>query len=139
MRLIEINSDPTTRQLRTFGALWFPLFCAVVALAVWRGTHTELPWIVAGSVAGLSLLLALALPKALKPVFVGLMIVSFPIGWMVSHVLITLVYYAVITPLGLLVRLFGKDPMSRNIDSAASTYWVKLPEPAPKSRYFRQY
>ncbi|MCB9894067.1 MAG: hypothetical protein H6839_06455 [Planctomycetes bacterium] len=139
MKLIEINRNPSTRQLRTFGAIWFPLFCGMIGLAAWRATYSDLAWIIAGSIAGLSVLLALGIPKALKPLFIGLMIVSFPIGWVVSHVLIALVYYVVITPLGLLLRLFGKDPMSRRMDPGASTYWVSLREPASKSNYFRQY
>jgi carbamoyltransferase len=139
MHLLELNISPKVGQLRMFGLLWFPLFCGVVGWIVWRSTGSYVALYAAGGAAGLTILLGLATPKLLKPLFVGLMIISFPIGWVVSHVLMALMYYALITPFGLVMRLLGHDPMNRKLDASAGTYWSKLP-PAPASeQYFRQY
>ena len=139
MRLIEINRDPTRSQLRGFGAIWFPLFCGVVALIVWRAADSEISWYVGGGASGLSLLFAFAAPKALKPVFLTLIVLSFPIGWVVSHLLMGLVYYVVLTPVGLGLRLLGVDPLNRRFNRDDITYWEELPPPPPKERYFRQF
>ncbi|MCC7510067.1 MAG: hypothetical protein IT464_11960 [Planctomycetes bacterium] len=139
MRLVELNRAPKPGQLRMFGVLWFPLFCAALSLILWRATDSWFPLYVAGGAAGVSLLLGAVKPTLLKPLFVGLMIASFPVGWVVSHVLMGLMYYALITPVGLVMRLVGYDPMSRQFDRSADSYWRKLPPPPPNDRYFRQY
>jgi hypothetical protein len=139
MRLIEINTAPARRQLRTFGVIWFPLFCGMVGLIVWKATRSDGAWIAASSVAVLSVLLGLVAPKLLRPLFVGLMVVSFPIGWVVSHVLMAFVYYAVITPVGLALRIAGRDLLNRRLEPDAKTYWEAMPAPENKGRYFKGY
>jgi hypothetical protein len=61
-----------------------------------------------------------------------------PLAWTVSTVLLILVYYLVLTPIGLALRLAGRDRMGRRFDSDRTTYWVKRNESDP-SRYFRQF
>ena len=56
-----------------------------------------------------------------------------------GHVLLLLVFYGVVTPIGLVLRLAGRDPMHRKLDRAAATYWVRRPQPQGVERYFRQY
>ena len=84
-------------------------------------------------------LLGLLAPKALKPIYVGLMIVTFPIGWLMTRVILLVLYFAVLTPVGLLMRLFGRDTMKRAFDRGAQTYWVQHDSKPEKERYFRQY
>jgi hypothetical protein len=55
-------------------------------------------------------------------------------------VVLALVYYGVLTPIGLVMKLFGYDPMKKRFDSGAATYWVKRPgEKTGPKRYFRQF
>jgi len=139
MALIEINRNPTPAQLRGFAWLWFPLFCAAVgAIIGWRTGRWELAAIVAAPVLVVALCGAFA-PGVVRVVFVGLMVLTWPIGFVVSHVLMGLVYYGIFTPLGVCMRLFGWDAMTRRLDRNASSYWVNLPPPPSKGRYFRQY
>ena len=56
--------------------------------------------------------------------YVGWMDASWPMGWVFSHVLLGVTYYLVITPIGLILRLLGKDPMRRRFDREAKTYWI---------------
>ena len=59
---------------------------------------------------------------------------------MVSHVVLALVYYLVFVPIGLLMRLFGYDPMKRGFDPEAATYWTaRDPKASEPKRYFRQF
>lgn len=61
-----------------------------------------------------------------------------PVGWSVSFLLLACVYYAILTPTGLLMRVLGRDPMERTIDRSSTSYWVRRKPVADPRRYFRQ-
>jgi len=84
-------------------------------------------------------LLALAVPVVLVPLYLTLMAISLPIGWVVSHVLMAVMFYGVLTPIGIVFKLLGRDPMHRKIDRNAATYWIRRPEHIDPKRYYRQY
>ena len=67
------------------------------------------------------------------------MLMVLPLGWTVSHVLLGLVYFGVITPIGLGLRLLGRDLLGRRADPEASTYWQQRPPSADSRRYMRQF
>jgi hypothetical protein len=50
-----------------------------------------------------------------------------------------LIFYLVVTPLGVIMRLTGRDPMERRFDPKAKTYWKPRPTQTDASRYFRQF
>jgi hypothetical protein len=84
--------------------------------------------------------LGLALPVTARYVYLGWMCVLYPVAWVVSHTLLIVIYYVVLTPIGVVMRLFGRDPMQRKFDREASTYWQRRPAPEPGvARYFRQF
>jgi hypothetical protein len=138
MALMRINTTPSRRQALSFAALWLPGFLLLVAALLWRRQHS-LP--LSGALVGvavLSALVGLAVPAAARALFVGAMYVTFPIGWVVSHVLLLVIYYVVFTPVGLIGRLFGYDPMRRRFDREARSYWVEHEAPSETTSYFRQ-
>jgi len=139
MGLIEINRNPSPRELRQFAGIWWPLFCALVGGLVWHKLGEQNIAIGIWSAGGVLAVLGLAVPAAIKPVFVGLLYVTFPIGWLVSHLLLALTFYLVITPIGLLMRLLGRDPMTRRLDRQAKSYWTPREKPPNVERYFKQY
>ena len=59
------------------------------------------------------------MPRANLPIFVGLTILAYPIGFVVSYFIMGLLFFGMITPLGLLFRLIGKDPLNRGFEPAA--------------------
>jgi hypothetical protein len=67
------------------------------------------------------------------------MYAAFPIGWLVSHALLAIIYYLVITPIGLVMRGLGKDPIQKRFDPTRKSYWVKREATRDRSRYFRQF
>lgn len=140
MALLEINWDPSRRELRQFAGIWFPAFFALIGgLICWNlgylPTAVLVVWVVAGvvSVAGL------INPSWIKPVFVLWMAAAFPIGWTVSHLLLGAIFYLVMTPVGMLMRLLGRDPMERRLDRSAKTYWVEHNPGGNVARYFKQF
>ena len=137
MALIDINKTPSRRDLLVFGLL-FPVFFGVlggVTLLVTEDLEAaQVIWAIAGAI---TLVFALIAPLRV-PIYVGWVTLTFPIGWTVSHLLMLLTYYGLLTPLGLIMRLFGRDPMHRRFDASASSYFVSH-KPAETSRYFRQF
>jgi hypothetical protein len=81
-----------------------------------------------------------AIPAFMRLVFLGMSYLAWPIGFVVSHVVLAAVYYLVITPVGLLLRLFRYDPMKRHFDRDAPSYWIRHdPREGAPDRYFRQF
>lgn len=138
MALLEIPWKPSPRDLRWFAALQF-VFLAVVAGVLHR--HAGQSW-VAWALLAVSAAIAvvgLAVPRAVRLVFVAWMVVAFPIGWLVSHVVLAAVFYLVFCPIGLALKLCGHDPLQRRFDRRAESYWSPRQASDDKSRYFRQF
>lgn len=134
---IKLNLNPDPRMLRQFGLLC----CAVFGgYGLWLSIGGTAPRAAAGLLTGAAIggLLGMFSPELLKPVFVGWMILAFPIGWVVSHLLLASLYFGVFTPLGLLLSLLGKDSLGLRRSTAAS-YWQEKPQQMDLRRYLRQY
>jgi len=135
--LVRLRLRPAKRELRVFG-LAGALIALVAGALRWHGHPTLESWLTGGGAATLALL-ALALPAALAPLYVALSVITFPIGWGVSHLLLGALFFGVLTPLGLLMRLFGRDPMRRRRDPSAPSYFSPRAPNRDKRSYFRQY
>lgn len=135
--MMEINWNPSRKELRQFGFLCLAFFGGLAALNWYKGGMTlGVELLAAAAVTG-GVLGAVA-PQLLKWVFVGWIVAVFPIGWTVSHILLGLIFFGVLTPIGLILRALGHDPMNRKLDRDAKTYWTTH-EQAPVARYFRQF
>lgn len=137
MAMMEINWNPSRKELRQFGFLCLAFFGAIAAYNYYRSGLSLGVELLAGAAIVGGVLGAVA-PQLLKWIFVGWIIAVFPIGWTISHLLLGFIYYFILTPIGLLLRLMGKDPMNRALDREAKSYWSPH-EQAPVSRYFRQF
>ena len=138
MALLEINRNPSRRDLTWFGLVLF-LFFVVMGGVFGRALASD---VARNGLWGAGAVLAAAyyaVPAWRRPMFVGWMYAAYPIGFVVSHVLLGLVYFGVVTPIGLLMRAVGHDPMTRRFDRAAATYWVKREPVTDVKRYFRQF
>jgi len=139
MALIEIPKNPSERELRQFSGIWLPAFFLVVGLIA--GRHFGI-WHIVFPVWGVVVLagiLGVLKPRLMKPVFVGWITAAWPVGMVVSHVILAIVWYAVLTPIGLLMRLRGHDPMQRRLDHNAKSYWIERETDPPAKSYFRQF
>ncbi len=79
------------------------------------------PWILAGILAAWALLA----PASLQPVYVGWMKFGHVMNWINTHLILGLLFYGMFLPFGLVMRLFGKDPMQRSLDKSITSYRVK--------------
>jgi hypothetical protein len=134
-----IDRNPSASKLRLFGGLWLPLFLLVVAFLLDRRGHAAaLTWTLA-AVAALSAAIGWMRPAWMRPVFVSMSIVFYPVGLVVSHVVLALVYFLIFTPLALCMRLAGRDELRLQIDRDAPTYWSERDQETDPARYLRQF
>jgi hypothetical protein len=126
------------RALRQFAAAWL-IFLAIVGAQQYflRGRHTV-------GVACITAALVFGVPGLVKPpsirwLFVGLMTVAFPVGWLVSQLMLALMFYLVLTPIALVFRLTGRDVLQRKPAPGRSTFWLPKRMPTDVRSYFRQY
>ena len=138
MSLIQVNHHPSRANLAVFGLCWL-VFFGLWGVAAWRHSHgTPLAyglWIAAVAAP----LIGLLSQEFLRLLYVGMSYVSYPIGVVISFVLLAIIYFGVFTPVGLLMRLVGHDPMHRRFDRSAATYWVAHEQHDDKTQYFKQF
>jgi hypothetical protein len=67
------------------------------------------------------------------------MIVTWPIGWLISHLMLGAIYFGVFTPVAIVFRLIGRDPLARRFDRQASSYWEAYQPNRGLARYLRQF
>ncbi|NIL96737.1 MAG: hypothetical protein GTO62_06250, partial [Planctomycetales bacterium] len=79
------------------------------------------------------------IPPLRLPMYRGWLYAVMPIGWVISHLLLTGIYLLIITPIGLVMRLVGYDPMQRRFDRSAKTYWITRQPTEDLKQYFKQY
>jgi hypothetical protein len=136
--MIPINRHPSARDLRGFARLWFPLFVgAIGALLRWRFEQpmaANVVWTI-GAIAGVAVL---ASTRVARAVFVTLVTVTYPIGLVVSTVALGVLFYLVLTPVGLVMRWSGRDPLRLRTRGAA-TEWQPFPQDEDPRRIFRQF
>jgi saxitoxin biosynthesis operon SxtJ-like protein len=138
MGMIEINWNPERRTLRQFGLIGIAVFGGLGAFTAWRHGIDWKP-IVLWGLAAFCGIAALTAPRLLRPLFVGMSVAAAPIGFVVSHVILAIVYFGIFTPIALAMRLAGRDAMQRRYDRSAKTYWTERPRETKSERYFRQY
>jgi hypothetical protein len=133
-----MNSNLTeTNEIRKFGVIGCIFFGSLFAIAVWRDKAWAIYFF--GLLAVLSVGFIL-LPAQLKPVYAGWLKIAHFIGSRVTIVILSIMFYFVITPAGLIKRIFGGRPLPLKPDRNASTYWVIRPEPAqPRERFSKRF
>lgn len=138
MTWADIQRNPSTKTLRQFAGVWLVFF---LALAAYQGWYRNKPgWglglaVLAVVVGGPGLLF----PRILRPIYVGWMMLVFPIGWTVSQIMLLLMFYCIITPIAFVLRLKGRDPLCRKRAPERPSFWMPKETPADLRRYFRQY
>lgn len=138
MQWSEVVAPPPPKMLRQFAGLFLVVFLGLAGWRVWQG-HAD-GWAAGLAVLALGVgLLGLVRPAAVRYVYTGWMIVAFPIGWTISHLVLAVMFYAVFTPIALLFRAIGRDELRLRRDQARASYWVPKPGPASVREYFRQF
>lgn len=136
--MIELKTSFSRRELLWFGPL-FALFGGMIGgIAFWKFEAPAVAkwiWIFSAAV----ILLSYLVPALRRWFFMAWMSAVFPIGWIISHVLLAAVFYLVVFPIGLLMRLFRYDALGRRFDPDCKSYWKKRETNRDPRKYFRQF
>tara|TARA_B100000029_G_scaffold419238_2_gene424671 strand:- start:5337 stop:5744 length:408 start_codon:yes stop_codon:yes gene_type:complete len=135
--MITIEWNPTHRFLRQFSALFVVFFAAIGAFRYFQKDDLDTAKVL-WMITPLGLV-GLAFPAFMRYVYVTWMALFFPLGWTVSMVILTSIYYLVVSPIGLMMRLLGHDPCGRRPDPEANSYWKPRKTVTDAGRYFRQF
>jgi hypothetical protein len=130
------TAKATHKELRTFG---LTMFCALAVLGgvlVWRGrTAGFVLWGI-----GLAfVLVALVRPGMLASLYAYWMKLALVMGIVMSHVILAVLYYVVVTPTGLVMRALGKRPLTLKPETGLESYWVPKKGGQPRERYEKMF
>lgn len=136
----EIKKIPMDRKaLRNFGLLMACVLLLVGGWLWWKSAASG-PWVLGA--AALLAVIGFVIPAALKPFYKGWMILAVIMGWVMTRVVLTLVYYLVLTPIAFLGRVFGEQFLQLKLKRSEETtsYWIRRSgPPRDKSDYERQF
>jgi hypothetical protein len=138
MRWSDIPFSPPPRTLRQFAGLWLVFFGGLACARLLRDGPAPGVWALAG-VAVVVGVAGLCQPALVRPVFIAAMVLTFPIGWVVSRIVLGGIYYGLFAPLGLAFRLAGRDVLGLRFEPAQASYWEEKPQASGAERYFRQF
>ena len=123
MLLEEINNiKESKKDLKKFG---LTIGIVLLILSTFLFYKEKKSAIYFGDIGVVFLVLALLAPMILKPLNKIWMSFSIILGWIMTRVILTVLFYLAITPIGLLIKLFRKDFLELKIDKSKSTYWQK--------------
>ena len=119
---VEGSSD------RSFGVVFA---CVFLIIAAWPLLQSGAPRWWAAGVAAVFAVVALARPALLAPLNSIWMKFGILLGKIVAPIALGILFFVIITPLAMVMRLVGKDPLSLKQDNQANSYWVKREPPGP--------
>ena len=141
--MIDIDTSKRSEQ-RNFGlvmAAAITIFGFIRWGLHWRGADAmpPLPYYYL-AVSAAFVFLALLLPAVLKPLFDVWIKIAIVLNWVVTHIILTAVFFFTVLPIGILMRLFGKPPLELVLDDDAKTYWQDAEKHTDDTdRYTKQY
>ncbi len=117
------TSELPRRTITSFALIVSGALLAIAAYQWWQGAPHQWVLVTLVSIAALLLLLAAVAPSLLRPVYRGWMRVGEALGWLNTRIILTLVFFLVVTPIGLLMRLFGRSPIAT---AKRDSYWTDV-------------
>lgn len=122
MLLEEIKKIQSDKQiLKKFGLLLSVFLAILAGISFWKGGSLYVYYIpLAVVVLGLSLVI----PKILKFIYLPWMAGAIVIGWLMSPIILTTLYFLVLAPIGWILKLTGSDLLDEKIELGQSSYWI---------------
>ncbi len=132
-----ILSSTDKKEIRKFGAVALLFLGSLCIIAVWRQKVLVACFFGVLSLLGTGFLI---LPGILRPVYDKWLQIAHFMGKSITVIMLTMVYYLVITPFALMKKIFGGSPIPLKPDKSVSSYWVSRSELAqPKERFIKRF
>jgi hypothetical protein len=136
MHWSDIDFDPPHSTLRHFAWIWLAVFGALGGIRLWQGKPFGAALIAVAVIVGVA---GSIRPPLIRLLFVGLTVVTFPIGWLVSRVILGAIYFGIFTPLAIVFRLMRRDALRLRRDPEKTSYWIEKRQPNDSARYLQQF
>lgn len=132
-------SQPTRKQFRDFGLMFGVVLTGIGLYQLYNDT-AETARYVLWMLGGVFFITGLATPMVLKPIYTVWMKFAFALGWVNTRIIITLIFFLVVTPIGLIMRILKRDLLAEKINKNTETYWDDIePVQSVKEHLERQF
>ena len=136
MATIKPEQAPKQLSNRTFGLIFAAIF---LLIALWPLINGASPRTWALIIVALFALPALLFPRVLTPLNAAWAKFGLFMHKIVNPILMGLIFFLTVLPTGLMLKLFGKDPMRRKLDVNATTYWQQRDDKVTKESFDNQF
>lgn len=138
MSFTTINKNPSTRELRVFSGLLIG-FSVFVAWSVDRHFDSTAAAATVGIIGFIAGIVGLFVPSIARKIYIGWMYAVSPIAFVVSNTILAFVFFGVVWPIAILLRLKDRDSLRLKLHRDAPTYWLPRKQQTDPRRYFRQF
>ena len=121
----------SARELRKFGLVLGAAFAVLSFVLIVRSSDL---WRVTAALSALLIVTGILYPTLLRPIEWFWMKLALVMGFVVTNVLLTLVFLIGVTPTGFIMRMFGKDPLGMRTGRQIDSYWKDVEPDGPCSR-----
>ena len=123
------------KDIKLFG-LSFAIILSLISIKLFKSAKLFYKNII--GIAVIFFALSIFVPKVILPIYKIFRLFAYIINWLISNIALILIFYLVFTPIGLFLRLIGKDLLDLE-KSAEESHWIKKPEVFLKDRYIKQF
>ena len=135
--------DKSSVELRKFAIVMTVAFGIIGGILWWKSGCTLTcgysHWKLFAGLSGFFLITGLVYPRILLPIEWAWMKLAHYMSIVMTYIILTLTFFLIITPMGLLLKLMGKDLLSQKFPTKEASYWVKVEEDGPSTRYDKPY
>lgn len=141
----EINWRPAATDLRKFAwslVIGFPCIAVFFFVAKWIASGALPPprfFLLLGGIGSATGLVCLLVPIIARPLYYVWYALAACMGIVMANLLFSLLFYGIFTPMGLFMRIIGRDALRLKFRRGTASYWMDAPPPPPPSQYFSQY
>ena len=114
------------KQLRQFGLMVGGVLVLIGLWKLYQGKH-KMVRLILWSVGGLLIITGSIVPTLLTPVYWIWMKLAHLLGWVNTRLLLGIIFFVIITPMAIVMKVFGRDALNRKIDKNVNSYWIPRP------------
>lgn len=123
------------KDIKLFG-LSFAIILSLISIKLFKSGKLFYKNIT--GIAVIFFVLSIFVPKVILPIYKIFRLFAYIVNWLISNIALILIFYLVFTPIGLFLKLIGKDLLDLE-KSAGESHWIKKPEVFLKDRYIKQF